>query len=193
MSGSWNLKFQKHRLKFFLLLIKSEFKMFQKSTASCVVYTHLSMMCSRCVSGQSMWQLDGLNVKHFVFLFMATVCRILAHSLTSAILWALNLTTVSRTKRPHLSAKKRALRRSLPSSSYTSRDHRNGWNKQVLHLLHTDEAFNRSRREIYERISTIITLGNRAQLCSAAILGNMTWQWRSVQIVKFIYNGPITL
>lgn len=130
---------------------------------------YLSITCTGCVAGHSMWQLDGCNVKLSVFLFPAKTFNILAHSRTSVRLCELNLTTVSRTKRPHLSDKNFDFSRCGKASSYSRRDHKEGWNRQSLHLRHSDEAFILSRSERYESISTIMTLGKAAQFPPAAI------------------------
>ena len=41
--------------------------------------------------------------------------------------------------------------------------HKDGWKRQDLHRLHTEDALSLSVSEMYERISTINTLGIRAQ------------------------------
>lgn len=120
-------------------------------------------------SGHSMWQLDGKRAKCCKFLLDPRMVMILMPSLTSKQLCALNLITASLTKRPHLSAKNLDLCLFENPSWNLILLHKDGWKRQFLHRLLTEDAFSRSSCERYDSMSTISTLGNEPHLGPAAI------------------------
>lgn len=120
-------------------------------------------------SGHSIWQLEGKSAKCCKFLLDPRMEMILMLSLTSIQLCALNFTTASLTKRPHLSAKNLDLCLFENPSWNLILFHKDGWNRQFLHLLLTEDAFSLSSCERYVKMSTINTLGNEPQFGPAAI------------------------